>query len=238
MARSQAATRQRDRIALRDLATEFDGYIRQHLDDRRRAGDRAPDDTTTRLLRERTDEGPLDEEAIVSIVRNWTAGEIGSIATSVGIVVASLADAPELQAGLRAEPARLPGAIDEILRIDGPLPSNRRVTTSPVEIGGRTIAAGERVTVFWPAANRDEAVFGDPDRFDPDANAPDNLVFGAGIHVCPGAPLARAQLRVFAEELLERTEQLEPGAEPRHRAHLPAGGFERLPLRFAPATAR
>jgi hypothetical protein len=124
----------------------------------------------------------------VSILRNWTVGELGTIAASAGIVAAYLAEHPELQRDLRANPHDLPAAIDEILRIHPPLIANRRLAATGVELGGRTIAAGERVTVLWASANRDEGVFGDPDEYDPQRNAAANLLYGRGIHDCPGAP--------------------------------------------------
>ncbi|WP_232090462.1 cytochrome P450 family protein [Billgrantia diversa] len=82
---------------------------------------------------------PLADAEIVSIIRDWTVGELGTIAASVGILVRYLAEHSTLQARLRGEPELLPTAIDEILRLDAPLISNRRVTRQPVEIGGRQI---------------------------------------------------------------------------------------------------
>jgi len=125
----------------------------------------APDDITTSLLRERVGDRLLQDEEIVSILRNWTVGELSTIAASVGILVHYLAAHPEVQQQLRERLSSLPSAIDEILRIHAPLISNRRIATKPVEIGGRRLRAGERVTLIWASANRDEAVFGDPDEF-------------------------------------------------------------------------
>ena len=127
----------------------------------------------------------------------------------------------------------LPTAIDEILRIHGPLISSRRITTRPVEIGGRQLPAGERISLIWASANRDEAVVGDPDEFRLDREPSENLLYGAGIHDCPGAPLARLELIVVMEELLKRTAQidLEPGKEPVMAAY-PASGFSTLVLRI------
>ncbi|MGZ5374497.1 MAG: cytochrome P450 [Aeromicrobium sp.] len=81
-----------------------------------------------------------------------------------------------------------PAAIDEILRMHGPLISSRRKVTRTVEFGGRTVPAGERISLIWASANRDEAVFGDPDEFRLDREPSGNLLFGAGLHGCPGAP--------------------------------------------------
>ena len=225
------ATRAGDRSAMARIATEFDGHIKQQLVLRRDAGEQAPDDVTTQLLQEHINGRPLSDEEIVSIVRNWTVGELGTIAASVAILVHYLAEHPALQAELRQQPLDLPDAIDEILRIHAPLIANRRVTTCPVEIGGRQLDAGERLTLIWAAANRDETVFGDPDAFDPARNRDHNLLWGAGVHVCPGAPLAQLELRVVMKALLARTQEIvlvsDQAAE---RAAFPASGFSRLPV--------
>ena len=229
MAKNHAATRAADRTAMAQIAVEFDGHIKQQLVARRDAGEQAAHDVTTRLVREHIHGRPLSDEEIVSIVRNWTVGELGTIAASVGILVHYLAVHPALQTELREQPENLPDAIDEILRIHAPLIANRRVTTCPVELSGRKIEAGERLTLIWAAANRDEAVFGDPDVYDPERNRDHNLLYGAGVHVCPGAPLARLELRLLMESLLANTREIalvpDFAAE---RARFPASGFSSL----------
>lgn len=231
--RNHDATLSGDRIATAAVALEFEGHVRSLLDMRRSAGESAPEDVTTRLLRERVDGRPLTDEEIVSIVRNWTVGELATIAASVGIVAHHLAACPDLQQRLRADFSLLPAAIDEILRIQAPLIANRRITTRAVEIGGRRLEAGARISLIWASANRDEAVFGNPDecRFDRDPSQ--NLLYGAGIHVCPGAALARLELRVMMEELLTRTRRMTLMPEnPPVRAIYPAGGFASVPIRI------
>lgn len=227
MQRSHVATRHRDRDTLAALATEFDGHIRRMLDARREA---APSlDITAELLHEEVDGRRLTDEEIVSILRNWTVGELGTIAASVGILAHHLAVDQALQQRLRGHPEELPIAIDEILRIHGPLVTNRRVATRDVTLGGQPVTAGDRVTVVWVSANRDDGVFGDPDEFRMDRDPTDNLLYGAGVHVCPGAPLARLEMRVAMEELLARTSVIRLAGEPVH-AVWPAGGFDVLPL--------
>ncbi|MCT8468575.1 cytochrome P450 [Chromohalobacter canadensis] len=227
--RQQTATLAGDREALIGLAQEFDSVIRGLLEERRLAGAQAPDDVTTRLMRERVDGRTLSDEETISIIRNWTAGELGTISACVGILLRYLAEHTDLQMRLRREPELLPAAIDEILRMDAPLMSNRRIATCPVTLGGRRIEAGERLTVLWGSANRDEAVFGDPDAFRLDRDPDLNLLYGAGIHVCPGAPLARMELRLFLQALLDRTQVLAAVADkPAVRAHFPAGGYSRV----------
>ncbi len=231
-ARNQAATREGDRERLAELAREFEAQIESLLAERRERRVSPVTDVTASLLHERVEGRPLRIEEIVSILRNWTVGEVGTIAAAVGILAGYLADNPELQRQLRAAPERLPYAIDEILRLDGPLVANRRRTTCPVTLGGHPIEAGQHLSIVWIAANRDPEVFEDPDQFRWDRDPADNLLYGAGIHVCPGAPLARMELRVAMEELLRETTWIEPAEdEQARRATSPAAGFERLPLR-------
>jgi len=229
--RNHEATLARDMEAMAAIAVEFDGYIMALLAARRAAGAAAPDDITTELSRQEIDGRPLGDDEIVSILRNWTVGELGTISACVGILGHHLAANPHLQDALRRDMRLLPAAIDEILRVQAPLVANRRLTTRPVEIGGRRIAAGERITLIWASANRDEAVFGDPDDIRLDRDPADNLLYGRGIHVCPGAGLSRLELRVVMEELLKATRRIAPapGRQP-VLAVYPAGGFSALPL--------
>ncbi len=234
--KNQAATLARDEAAMSAVALEFDGYIKDLLTARRNAGSAAPDDVTTRLLRDQALGRPLTDDEIVSILRNWTVGELGTIAASIGILVHYLAGHAALQQQLREQPALLPAAIDEILRIHAPLVMNRRVTTREVTLGERTLAAGTRLALIWASANRDEAVFGDPDEFRLDREPQLNLLYGAGIHVCPGAPLARLELRVVMEELLGRTRRIALLADQQPvKAFFPASGFSSLPLHIEKA---
>jgi hypothetical protein len=231
--KNHRATRSRDRSAMAAIALEFDTHIRAVLVERRRAVADVGEDVTSRLLREQVRGRSLTDEEIVSILRNWTVGELATISASIGILAHYLAERPTLQDTLREQPSLLPAAIDEILRIHAPLIASRRIATRPVELGDRRLEAGERLTLIWASANRDESVFGDPDEFRLDRDPARNLLYGAGIHVCPGAPLARMELRVFMEELLRRTSHitLAPESQPT-RAAYPASGFSSLPLRI------
>jgi cytochrome P450 len=229
--RSQQATLDGDRPTLDALARQFDELVAGLLAVRRDPHGGAPDDVTTALLRETVAGQPIETAALASLLRNWTVGEVGTIAASVGILIGHLVRDPALQAAVRADRAALPAAIDELLRMDAPLLSNRRVTTRPVRIGDRDLPAGAILTLLWASANRDETVFGDPDAFRPEHNALHNLLYGAGIHVCPGAPLARLELRVVMEELLATFERIVAAPVDRPvRARYPAGGFSYLPV--------
>jgi cytochrome P450 len=231
--RNQQATLSGDRNATARVAAEFDGYIVELLTTRRRNSTSA-DDVVTRLLREQVRGRELTDDEIVSILRNWTAGELSTIAASIGILVHFLAEHTDLQQSLRLTPVDLPAAIDEILRIHGPLISSRRKTTAAVEIGERSIDAGERITLMWASANRDEEVFDAPDEFRLDRDPDANLLYGAGIHVCPGAPLARLELRVLMEELLSARKDIRLASKQPHAlASYPVGGFSALYVRLS-----
>lgn len=227
------ATLSRDQQAQAAVAREFDHYITELLAARRAAGAAAPDDVTTHLMHNESIGRPLTEDEIVSILRNWTVGELGTIAASVGILMEYLATHADIQRLLRDTPEHLPAAIDEILRIHAPLILNRRITTRNVELGGRVLPPGTRIAVLWASANRDEAVFGDPDEFRLDRDPGLNLLYGAGVHVCPGAPLARLELLAIMQALLGGTEwlELDPQQAPQ-RAFYPGSGFSSLHMRI------
>lgn len=105
---------------------------------------------------------------------------------------------------LRADLDLLPTAIEEMLRWTSPSPSKRRTATVDVTLGGRHIAAGQKVVVWEGSANRDELAFDRPDVFDVTRKPNPHLGFGQGVHFCLGAHLARLELRVVFEELLPR----------------------------------
>jgi hypothetical protein len=91
----------------------------------------------------------------------------------------------------------------------GPLVANRRVATQEVNIAGRTVPQGENLSLMWIAANRDPRVFDEPNTIKLNRNTENSLVWGQGIHLCLGAPLARLEMRIALEELLSRTEHFE-----------------------------
>lgn len=230
---NHAATRSGDRDRSTEVANRFDRMIHGLLEPRR---DAPPTDVTGQLMNDTVIGRPLTDGEIVSTLRNWTAGDLGSLATSVGVIVHFLAHNPEIHQELRTlarsgECSVLEAAVEEILRIDDPFVSTRRVATRAVGVGGEQIPEGGRVLLNWAAANRDPLAFGDPDRYDPARNAEANLVFGIGPHACPGRSLTLMELRVILEELLGRTNWIEPAPDrPAIRESPPAGGWARVPV--------
>ena len=102
----------------------------------------------------------------------------------------------------------MPLAADEMLRWWTPVMTFRRTATADCEVGGQRICAGDKVVVSFTSANRDVAVFADPDRFDPGRQPSPHLAFGHGPHFCLGSHLARAQMQALFTEVLARTSAL------------------------------
>jgi cytochrome P450 len=120
-----------------------------------------------------------------------------------------LAENPELQARLRAEPARIADFLEEVLRFDGPVKVVYRLTQKSTEVAGVTVPAGTVLTVSLTGASNDPKHFENPDRFDIDRpNKRDHIGFSRGVHACLGAPLARLESRVAIERILARTSHI------------------------------
>lgn len=233
MADNHAATRSGNTARNAAVAATFDEIIRTQLRTRRAPGRAAPVDPTAALLAATLDGQPLGESDIVSILRNWTAGDLASMAAAVGVVVWFLATHPDVQQALRSHPEHLALAIDEMLRIDDPFLVNRRVTTRAARVGEHELDAGTRVYLNWTSANRDETVFGDPDTYRPERNAPNNLVYGTGIHACPGRPLATMELMAAVQALFNATTLIDPAPDAvPERETYPLGGWRRAPVRL------
>ena len=226
--KNRVATLRRDREEIAKVALEFDGYIRQLLDERREdAAAGNPKDVTAELLTDTVQlpgEEPrtMTDEEIVSLIRNWTVGELSTVSATVGVFVNFLARNRAEQDRLRAslsdgnaidDRSEIALAVEEIMRLEDTLVTNRRITTQDTELGGRTLPAGSRVTINWASANRDEDAFEDALTYNPHRDQSRNLVYGDGIHVCPGAPLARLELRILLEELLCGTESIDIAGE-------------------------
>ncbi len=145
-----------------------------------------------------------------------------------------LADRPELFGRLAGSPRLLPAAIEELLRWITPVHYFRRTATRDVELSGVRIAEGEKVVLVYASANRDEAVFPEPDRFDPTRDPNPHLAFGFGEHFCLGAALARLEARVFFEVLLRRVAGIELLGEPAWLRSSELHSLKRMPVRLVP----
>jgi cholest-4-en-3-one 26-monooxygenase len=137
---------------------------------------------------------------------------------------------------LRTHPELIDTAVEEILRYTSPVNYFRRTATVDCELGGQQIAAGEKVTLWYPAGNRDDAVFADPHRFDIARDPNHHMAFGAGgPHFCLGASLARLELRVMFAGLTERLPDIELAGTPDRLRNNLLNAVKHLPVRFTPS---
>ena len=229
VADNNAATRSGQLERTAAVAERFDDIIRSVVAPLQENPD---DSVTSRLVQDDSLGRPLEFEEVVSILRNWTAGDLSSMAYCIGVIVEALIQHPELKERLGQGVSRVEftAIADEILRADSPFVSNRRVTTCPVSLDGVELPEGQKVRIHWTAANRDPDTFGDVDGFAPEANAPQNLVWGAGPHACPGKDLSVIELQAFTEELCAAVE-LSRAGDGEREIH-PVGGWASLPVRL------
>jgi cytochrome P450 len=156
--------------------------------------------------------------------------------TLISNAVLELVARPDVERLLRAEPERIPAAVEEVLRFASPVQFDPRRATRRVELHGVVLEKDEFVLCWIGSANRDEKVFEAPDRFDPGRRPNPHLAFGFGTHYCLGANLARLETRAALEALLGRTRRLEAAADPATLPLHPSPVFRavtRLPVRLA-----
>lgn len=128
----------------------------------------------------------------------------------------------------------IPGTVEEMLRHASSTPYNRRTATEDHELGGQQIKAGDKVVVWWAAANRDESVFADPDTFDVTRSPNHHLALGRGSHFCLGAPLARMEIRLALGALLDLVDSIEIAGPVEHARSNKHSGVRHLPVRLTP----
>lgn len=231
MADNHAATRSINRKKMEDVAKQFDEIIRSVIRPRRANEAQENGDVTTQLCNDVGLGRPLTEAELISILRNWTGGDLGSIALCVGVIVHQIAQQPTLVEQLKtAKDSEVEAFIDEVLRIDDPFVSNRRITTCPVRIGGHDIPSGAKVKLNWTSANRDELLFR-ANQFNPERNRENNLIYGAGKHACPGRLLATWELRIMLQTLSSSVQAIKLAPNQHmEREIAPLGGFRRVPI--------
>lgn len=177
----------------------------------------------------------VDELDQFFIILSITGSETTRNAITAGIM--ALADNPGEFERLRSEPALLDPATEEIIRWASPVTMFARQATRDVDLAGTTISAGERVTMWYPSANRDETVFHDPFRFDISRQPNPHVSFGGGgVHFCLGANLAKREVRIMFEEICRRFTNAEITGSPVYctPGDVIALTADHLPVRLTP----
>ena len=196
-------------------------------------------DVVDAVVAARIDGRPITDHEILGVVQLLILGGLETTAGALGQFMIRFCREPAIPQMLRTRPHEIPAAVEELLRLDPPFIAIARVATCDTEIGGRRIAAGQRVLLYWASANRDEAEFACPHAFDPARASNRHLSFGAGPHRCAGSNLARMNLRIALEELVDRLPEvrLEEGAEVRFHSVLNRSPHA-VPITFTPGSRR
>jgi cytochrome P450 len=179
---------------------EFRAYMSEEVE-RRRAD---PSDDLISLLVNSQDEGVLDTDQVIGFASLLLAAGSETTTNLIGNVMMRLHEQPETLARVRANPALIPQALDESLRLDPPVQLLMRIATRDTEIGGVEIPEGSMVIPLLASANRDPDAFPNPDAFDIDRDTSGHVGFGWGNHFCLGSALAKLESRIALETLLER----------------------------------
>ena len=202
------------------------------------------DDLVSDLISARDGEERLDTQELLSTIFQLIVAGHDTTASLIGNSLVALFRNPAQLAELRADPAKIPRAVEEFLRYDAPVPhSTFRYTTSPITLGGVTIPAGEQVIICLAAANRDADRYARPETLDLDRDEARHLAFGHGIHHCLGAPLARMEGQLALGTLLRRFPALSLAVPigDLHWGHgdgLVLRGLSQLPVIPGPAISR
>ncbi|MFW3169778.1 cytochrome P450 [Geodermatophilus sp. CPCC 206100] len=209
-------------------AAEFVAYLRALVADRRR---HLGEDLVSHLVTVRDTEGDrlTEDELVTTCILLLNAGHEATVNVTGNGLLALLRH-PDQLARVRADRGLRPAAIEELMRFDSPLQLFERTATEDVEMSGVLVREGQKIAALLGAANHDPAVFADPETLDVGRTDNAHISFGAGVHFCIGAPLARVELQASFGALLDRTSRLELGGEPVRRPEFVIRGLARLPV--------
>ena len=212
-------------------ADELCALGRAHYAERR---DCPRDDVLTLIANAEIDGEPLSASDLDNIFALLIVAGNETTRQAIALGTLALAHNPDQYERLRADRTLVPSATEELLRYSSPVWFFRRTATADTTIRGVEIAAGDKVAVWFAAGNRDPEQYSDPHRLDVSRNPTDHLTFGrGGPHICLGAHLARLELRVYLEELLDRVARVEVTAEPRRLRSNFTNGLAELRVRVS-----
>lgn len=191
------------------------------------------DDVLSHYTTAEIDGCPMSVEDVVADSLLLLDGGAETTRTVIARIILELIEHPDQLQALR-DGADLTVAVEEFIRWVTPIHNMCRVATEDTDVGGVTIPKGDQVVLMYSSANRDEAHFDNPERFDVTRNPNNHIAFGFGTHFCMGASLARLEIKVFFEELLRRTTgwHLAPGTEPVEMPNAFVRGLESAQVEF------
>lgn len=213
---------------LRATAEVF-AYFAEIVERRRHA---PGDDLVSILACARPDGEPLPEHELLSYCLLLIGGGNETTRNALAGGLLAFLEHPDQWRRLQADPALANSACEEILRFTTPVIHNARTAVRDCELGGRSIRRGDTLALFWPSANRDEAVFYAPDRFRIDRSPNPHLAFGIGEHICLGAHLARMEIQSALRALATRLALVEQSGPIERLQSSSVGGVKRLPIRY------
>ena len=213
--------------------SEFLEYLAKLVAERRKKPGDYESDVLTRLIQGEQDGERLSEKELLhQCIFMLNAGH-ETTTNLIGNGMRLLIEHPGELARLRADPALVPPALEEMLRVEGPIQLNNRRLTAPMALGGRTLPEGTLITIGIGAANRDAGEFPDAERFEVARKPNRHLAFGQGQHACAGMNVARMEGRVAFARLLARFSRIEAAGEPVRDRRIRFRGYSRLPVRVA-----
>lgn len=209
----------------------FNSWLTGHL---RRLRNNPGDDLMSHLIRIASEEATrLNDIELRATAGLVLAAGFETTVNLLGNGISMLMGAPDQLAMLREDPQLWPNAVEEILRLDSPVQLSARIALTDTEVAGTPVRAGETVIIYLAAANRDPAVFAEPDRFDVTrANAGRHLAFSGGRHFCLGAALARAEGEVGLRTFFDRFPDARPAGPGARRDTRVLRGWSALPVRL------
>jgi len=231
IAGTDAAAPPEVKLRMMTAATEYIQYAQRVLADRRAKPPQ--DDLMSVLVHAEIDGERLgDDELIQESLLILVGGDETTRHVITGGMLA-LIQHPDARRALRANPAAIPTAVEEMLRWVTPIQNMSRTATRDVELRGRRLREGDKVMLLYPSGNRDARVFEDPFRFDIGRDPNPHLGFGYGVHYCLGANLARLEIRVMLEELLAARHQIEVTGDPIWTRDNRLFGLAHLPVQIS-----
>ena len=180
------------------------------------------------------EKGDIKRSRLPAVFIDYLAPSIDTTASAIAAALWLFAQNPDQWRLLQSDPARIPNAVNEIVRLESPVRAFGRRVERDAQVAGVLMPAGSRVLIMFASANRDERIWTDPDRFDIERDASGQVGFGYGMHACAGQGLARLETQALLRSLLSHVEHIELHGTPTRALNNVIHRFEQLPLLWCP----